>query len=146
MQPTQSALQVKNPKEDTDSAPSNKASDQNSTSNRRRDELVKFKVDGPNLKLEELEAQTGKKSKPFDQFKGKKSTYRDDIYSTKLPEVTEEMKVHGERLEMQIGTGRDEEAIIRMVDESSPSMNPEEKLFAASNDGKRAKRDAKEPD
>ena len=42
------------------------------------------------------------------------------------------------------GTGRDEEAIIRMVDESSPRMNPEEKLFAASNDGKRAKRDEKE--
>ena len=47
------------------------------------------------------------------------------------------MKKHGENLENQIGKGRDEEAIIRMVDESSPGMkmNPEEKLFAAANDG-----------
>ena len=142
--PIQPTSQTKTLKEDTKSKASNIASEQNSTPSRKRDELVKFKVEGSVPKFEELEAHTGKKNKPFDQFKGKKSTYRDDIYSTKLPEVTEEMKVHGERLEMQIGTGRDEEAIIRMVDESSPRMNPEEKLFAASNDGKRAKRDEKE--
>ena len=45
------------------------------------------------------------------------------------------MRKHGENLENQIGKGRDEEAIIRMVDESSPGMNSEEKLFAAANDG-----------
>ena len=47
------------------------------------------------------------------------------------------MRAHGEKLERQIGKGRDEESIIMMVEESSPSMNPEEKLFAAANDGKR---------
>ena len=45
------------------------------------------------------------------------------------------MREHGENLENQIGKGRDEEAIIRMVDESSPGMNSEERLFAAANDG-----------
>ena len=61
---------------------------------------MKYKLETTDPLLEELESSGGKKrNQPFDQFKGIKSTYKDDIYSTALPEVTEKMRAHGEKLE-----------------------------------------------
>ena len=103
-----------------------------------RAELVKFKFDQEDENLRELEAvETNKKgkkddNKPFDQFKDMKSTYKDDIYTSKLPEViTKEMARRGEMLELEIGQGRDEEQILELVDSPAPRQNNEEKLFAA---------------
>ena len=78
----------------------------------------------------------GEENKPYDQFKDKKTTYNFDVYSTKLPEViTKEMEKKGKRLEVEIGQGHDEEQILRIADETSPSLKHrndiEEKLFAA---------------
>jgi len=50
-----------------------------------------------------------------------KSTYKDDIYTSKLPEViTKEMARRGEMLELEIGQGRDEEQILELVDSPAP--------------------------
>ena len=78
--------------------------------------MVKFKFDKDDVKLRELEAaETSKKGKrdenrAFDQFKDKKTTYKEDIYTSKLPDViTKEMARKGEMLELEIGQGHDEE-------------------------------------
>ena len=110
---------------------------------------MKFKFDDVAPNLQELEEVDTKKkgkadaeeSKPFDQFKGKKSTYKDEIYSTKLPDViTKAMEKKGKRLELEIGQGRDEESGIKLADETStPKENVEEKLFAAASATEQAK-------
>ena len=60
--------------------------DSQKTKSGKRAELVKFKFDKDDVKLRELEAvETSKKgkkqdNKPFDQFKDKPTTYKEEIY------------------------------------------------------------------
>ena len=54
--------------------------------------------------MDSLNDLGSKQSQPFDQFKGKKTSYTDDIYTTKLDmsKVTKEQKQYADRVEKEI--------------------------------------------
>lgn len=54
-----------------------------------------------NVNLDDLKSSS---DVPFDQFKGKKSTYKDELYTSALDEskITDKMRRHAEKMEKEI--------------------------------------------
>jgi len=102
-------------------------------------QLIKFKFETIEPKLhhtllEDTEADKCENLRNFDQFKDRKSDFSMDIYSTKMPDhVNPELQARANRLEREIGRGRDEEIILMDDCEKRRERqiaSSEEKMFA----------------